>query len=104
MMDLLGNLDYLLVYIDEILILQREGETEEDHLRKLETVLSQLEKKGFQANLRKTFFMQRELEYLGYLLTDEGVKPQEKKVEAMRRIKTPSNSKQLKRFLGMVNF
>ena len=67
-------------------------------------VLSRLEKKGFQANLRKTFFMQRELEYLGYLLTDEGVKPQEKKVEAMRRIKTPSNSKQLKRFLGMVNF
>ena len=99
MMDLLGDLDYVLVYIDDILILQREGETEEDHLRKLETVLSRLENKGFRANLRKTFFMQKELEYLGYLLTDEGVKPQEKKVEAMRRIKTPTNSKQLKRFL-----
>ena len=104
MMDLLGDLDYVLVYIDDILILQREGETEEDHLSKLETVLSRLENKGFRANLRKTFFMQKELEYLGYLLTDEGVKPQEKKVEAMRRIKPPTNSKQLKRFLGMVNF
>ena len=39
MMDLLGDLDYVLVYIDDILILQREGETEEDHLQKLDTVL-----------------------------------------------------------------
>ena len=48
--------------------------------------------------------MQKELEYLGYILTDKGVKPQEKKVEVMKRIKTPTNSKQLKHFLGMVNF
>ena len=90
------DLDYVLVYIDDIPILQKEGETEEGHLQKLETVLSQLENKGFGANLRKTFFMQKELKYLGYLLIDKGVKPQQKKVEAMRRIKTPTNSKQLK--------
>ena len=48
--------------------------------------------------------MQKEVEYLGYLLTNEGVKPQPKKVEAMKRIKPPKNAKQLKRFLGMINF
>ena len=48
--------------------------------------------------------MQKEIEYLGYLLTDKGLKPQVKKVEAMKRIKPPTNSKQLKRFLGMINF
>ena len=31
MMDLLGDLDYVLVYIDGILILQREGEPDKDH-------------------------------------------------------------------------
>ena len=104
MTELFCNLDYVLVYIDDILILQREDETKNDHLEKITTVLQRLEDKGFRANLRKSFFMQKEIEYLGYLLTDKGLKPQVKKVEAMKRIKPPTNSKQLKRFLGMINF
>ena len=104
MTEMFCDLDYVLVYIDDILILQREDETEDDHLNKIDTVLSRLENKGFRANLRKSFFMQKELEYLGYLLTDKGLKPQPKKVEAMKRIKPPKTSKQLKQFLGMVNF
>ena len=58
----------------------------------------------FEANLRKSFFMQIEIEYLTYLLTNKGVKPQPKKVEAMKRIKRPQNAKQMKSFLGLVNF
>ena len=104
MMDLLGDLDFVLVYQDDILLLQRHGETEEDHLKKMETVLKRLNDIGFRANLRKSFFMQTEVEYLGFLLTTDGIKPQPKKIEAMTRIKPPTNSKQLKRFLGMVNF
>ena len=80
------------MYIDDILILQREDETEDDHLNKIETVLSRLENKDFRANLRKSFFMQKELEYLGYLLTDKGLKPgrirnyRNKSKETQRRI------------------
>jgi len=104
MMDLLGDLDYVLVYIDDILIIQREGESEMDHLRKVETVLHRLQNKGFRANLRKSFFMQKEVEYLGFLLTSDGIRPQPKKVEAMDRMQPPKNTRQLKQFLGMVNF
>ena len=86
MMDLLGDLDYVLVYIDDILIIQREGETEQDHLNKIEVVLQRLQDKGFRANLRKSFFMQKEVEYLGHLLTCDGLKPQPKKVEAIERM------------------
>ena len=75
MMDLLGDLDFVLVYIDDILIIQREGETADDHLAKVEIVLQRLQDKGFRANLRKSFFMQQEVEYLGYLLTSDGIKP-----------------------------
>ena len=56
MMDLLGDLDYVLVYINDILILQREGKREDDHLQKVATVLERLETKGFKANLQKSFF------------------------------------------------
>ena len=48
--------------------------------------------------------MQKEVEYLGYLLTTGGLKPQPAKIEAMHRIMKPNNAKQLKMFLGMVNF
>ena len=59
MMDLLGDLSFVLVYIDDILIMQQVGETEEDHLLKVETVRQRLQDKGFRANLRKSFFIQK---------------------------------------------
>ena len=104
MMDLLGDLNYILVYNDNILLLQRQGKLEEDHLNKMELVLKQLNGIGFRVNLRKSFLMQKEVEYLGFLLTTDGLKPQLKKVEVINRIKPPTNSKQLKLFLGMINF
>ena len=88
----------------DILIIQKEGETEDDHLQKVEEVLKRLEDKGFRANLRKSFFMQQEVEYLGYLLTSDGIKPQQKKFEAIKRFNPPKNPKQLRNFLGLVNF
>ena len=48
--------------------------------------------------------MQKEVEYLGYLLTTGELKPQPAKIEAMHCIMRLKNSKQLKMFLGMVNF
>ena len=104
MMEVLGDLDFVLVYIDDILIIQRDGATEDEHLWKIELVLSCLQKKGFRAYLRKTFFMEKEVEYLGYLLTKDGIKPQHKKVEVMNRLEGPKTTRQLKQFLGMINF
>ena len=48
--------------------------------------------------------MQKSVEYLGYQLTDGGIGPQLKKIKAMDRVLPPKSSKQLRRFLGMVNF
>jgi RNase H-like domain found in reverse transcriptase/Reverse transcriptase (RNA-dependent DNA polymerase)/Integrase zinc binding domain len=104
MNDLLGDLSYVLVYLDDILILNTKDETTDDHLRKIEEVLARLENVGFAVNLRKSFFMQKELDYLGYTLTPNGIRPQTKKVEAISRIMSPTNKRQLRRFLGMVNY
>ena len=48
-------------------------------MNKIDEVLTRLEKMDFRANLRKSFFMQKEIEYLGFSLTTDGVKPQKKK-------------------------
>ena len=104
LMELLADLEYVLVYIDDILIVQREDESKEDHLAKIEVVLQRLQDAGFRANLRKSFFMQTKIDYLGYQLTSEGLECQPKKIEAMERILPPRNVKELKRYIGMVNF
>ena len=104
MIDLLGNLDYVLVYVDDILLLQCQGESEGDYPIQIEVVLKQLNDIGFIANLCRSFFMKKEVEYLRFLLTTVGLKPQSKKVEIINIIKSAVNSKQLNRFLRLINF
>ena len=103
MTETLRGLD-VLVYIDDILIIQRDSQSTSEHLIQVEEVLNRLQSAGFKANLRKSFFMQKSVEYLGYQLTDTGIGPQPKKVEAIDRVLPPKSSKQLRRFLGMINF
>ncbi len=45
-----------------------------------------------------------EIEYLGYILTREGIKPQPKKVQAIHALNPPNNVKELRHFLGMVQY
>lgn len=102
MMDLLGDIDYARAYIDDILILSSGSYT--DHLEKINYVLTRLENAGFRANVRKCYFAKDNVEYLGYQLTRDGIQPQPKKVEAILRIAPPKTKRQLRHFLGMVNF
>jgi hypothetical protein len=73
-------------------------------MHKVSICLAGLEKAGFKANARKSLFAVKELEYLGFWLTRTGIQPQPKNVEAISRLTPPKTTKQLQRFLGMVNF
>jgi hypothetical protein len=100
--ELLGDLDFVQVYLDDILI-TTDGSFQ-DHLQKLQLVLKRLEQANFRANLHKCFFARDELDYLGYWLTCRGLQPQPKKVEVIMRLTPPKTKHQLRHFLGMVNF
>jgi hypothetical protein len=100
--ELLGDLDFVQVYLDDILI-TTDGSFQ-DHLQKLQLVFKRLEQANFRANLHKCFFARDELDYLGYWLTRRGLQPQPKKVEAIMRLTPPKTKRQLRHFLGMVNF
>ena len=76
----------------------------DDHLSKLRQVLIRLRCTGLKVNAAKCSFCATETEYLGYVLTREGIKPQPKKVEAILVLTPPQNVKQLRRFLGMVQY
>jgi hypothetical protein len=63
MMDLMASLDYLRAYIDDLLIITRG--TIEDHISKIETVLTRLRDTRLKVNSAKSFFCTHEIEYLG---------------------------------------
>ena len=95
MTELLGILEHVLACIDDILIVQKVGKSEVEHIMmKIQEVLQQLDAKVFCANLRKPFLMQKKVEYLGYLLKPGGLKPQPKNIEMMNHIMRPKNTKQ----------
>ncbi len=75
-----------------------------DHLDKLEAVFIRLRDAGLKNNAAKSFFCTAETEYLGYILTRGGVKPQKKKIQAILALNPPNNVKELRQFLGMVQY
>jgi hypothetical protein len=94
MMDLMESLEYVRAYIDNLLVITRE--TLEDHLEKLREVLRRLRDAGLKVNAAKSFFCTHEIEYLGYILARGGIKPQQKKVQAIITINPPNNVKELR--------
>ncbi len=75
----------------------------EDHLEKLLEVLSRLQVAGLKINIDKSKFCALvETEYLGYMTSREGIKPQTNKVHAILAVKAPKNVKEFSRFLGMI--
>ena len=53
-------------------------------------------------NVEKSSFCSHKIEYLGYLLTAEGIRPTEDKVKAILELKEPTTLRELRRVLGMV--
>ena len=81
MATLLGNLSYILEYIDNILITSNTTFT--NCLQQVHTVLQQLERVGFKANLQKCSFAAKHIEYLGDKISPCGIHAQPKKVESI---------------------
>ncbi len=101
-MDLMASLEFLQANMDDLLIITRR--TLDKHLQKMETVLIRLCDARLKVNAAKSLFCAHEIEYLGYILTREGIKPQPKKVQAILALNLPTNVKELKYFLGMVKY
>ena len=74
MSDLMATLEFVRTYLDDLLIITKGSL--EDHLEKLSMVLTRLQEAGLRINADKSNFCTLETEYLGYVLTRDGIKPQ----------------------------
>ena len=91
MSELMEDLMYVRAYLDDLLIITSGSLSE--HLAKLDIVLSRLRDAGLKVNALKSFFCTEETEYLGYILTRDGIKPQPQKVQAILALNPPKMSR-----------
>ena len=99
--SLLQGLPHVTVYLDDILI---TGETEQEHLQNLDTVLQKLQTAGLRMKKSKCLFMAPEVEYLGHKINSEGLHPTQDKIKAIRNAPKPQIVTELKSFLGLLSY
>ncbi|CAB0028292.1 unnamed protein product [Trichogramma brassicae] len=98
---LLRDLDFVRCYQDDILVLSASHEQHLQHLRELLTILKRAR---LFVNWEKCQIGRSEVVFAGYLISERGFEPPAAKVEAIARFPKPSDSTQLRRFIGMLNF
>lgn len=95
------HLKFLLTYIDDLLI---PFTSIEEGLSYLELTIEALSIAGFTINLSKCKFFVNEIQYLGRLISKEGVRPSNDKVLALVNSPTPRTVKQVRQFMGLASY
>ena len=102
MSELFVALDTVRVYIDDILHVTKGSWIE--HLTVLEDMLTRLQKAELKVNARKLCFGAHKFDCLGHHVTRDQVMPIPRKFEAIQALTVPKDRKQLRQFIGMINF
>ncbi|KAJ0391696.1 hypothetical protein P43SY_010532 [Pythium insidiosum] len=91
-----------LVYLDDIIVYSR-GPVER-HLVKLAAVLARLEDAGLTIKLKKCVFAAPKIEYLGHELSEEGVRPTDRLLRAIRDAPVPTDATEVRRFVHLAGY
>ena len=88
-------------YLDDIIIYSR---SEKEHLEHLEEIFIRLKAAGLKLKLEKCCFFKKHIQYLGHLISVEGIQPLPEKLESIAKMPAPKNPKEVKQFLGLVGY
>ncbi|GFX13847.1 retrovirus-related Pol polyprotein from transposon opus [Trichonephila clavipes] len=99
--EVLFGLEFVFPYLDDILV---APENEEQHETHLKLVFDWLQKHALRVNISKSTLGITHLEFLGYFITPEGFKLLPEKVDAILTYKLPKAIRDLRTFLGFINF
>ena len=99
--EVLTDCNFAMGYLDDIIIFSK---TEEEHLQYIEEIFNHLMRAGLTLKLQKCSFFKKHIQYLGHLISDEGIQPLPEKLESIAKMPTPQNVKQVKQFLGLVGY
>lgn len=94
-----GNI--CLVYMDDIIVFSTSLE---EHIKHLQKVFERLRNARLKIQLDKSEFLRIEVEFLGHLVTKDGIKPNPRKIMAIQKFPIPRTAKEIKSFLGLLGY
>ena len=89
-------------WLDDILIVTKG--TKEQHKRELTEVLTKLENAGYRLSENKSEFFKSEIEWVRHKIDQNGIRPLQDKLKAIQELKESKNEKELKSFLGAIQY
>ena len=98
--QILPKLPGVVCYLDDVLV---TGKDTQEHLSNLEAVLQKLQEHNLHIKSTKCNILQNSVEYLGQVVSAQGIDTSERKVEAALKMSPPTNQRSLPSFLGIVN-
>jgi hypothetical protein len=101
METIINSLANVIVYIDDLLV---HSATHREHITALDQVLQHLVQHHIKINLQKCFFGSKEVSYLGFQLTEQGILPGMDKLKAVKNKPPPANVHEVCQGLGLCNF
>jgi len=93
--------EFIVVYMDDLLIFSKDKES---HYKHLEIVMSRLEEHELYVSPKKCSFMQENIEFLGLIIGNDGIKVNPEKVEVLRTWPKPKSVTEIRSFLGLMQF
>ena len=91
----------VLAYLDDILIYSKNMD---EHVALVRKVLQKLKENHLAVAAHKSIFHTSEVEFLGYMVNQDGLRMSKRKVESITTWETPKNIKDIQRFLGFANY
>ena len=88
-------------YLDDIVVW---AASLEELLERLEELFKLFGEQGIKLNIKKCHFAQKEIKFLGHIISKDGYKPCPDNISAIKNMKAPTNVKETRRFLGMCGF
>ncbi|MCP3661664.1 MAG: hypothetical protein GY696_04070, partial [Gammaproteobacteria bacterium] len=90
------------VYIDDVLIASETPP--EEHFQDIQNVFQRLREHGLKVKLKKCMFAASSVIYLGHRISKEGIQPNDKKVKAVKEMRSPENVSEVRSVLGLFGF
>lgn len=101
MSEVLSGIPHCVTYLDDIIVFSTGLE---EHINDLKSVFNRLRAANLKIQPDKTTFCKKEVNYLGHIVTPDGIKPDPNKISAIKKFPIPRTVKEIKSFLGLVGY